>query len=177
MILRPTPTVLGHLARASLSSRTTVACSSAVLRHSRHLATAVSPVRPTSPIQPPSKELNEPQIPYAFQEPPVRSPTHNIPVATLHLRSHHVDRLRLFLHFALHAAYAMNIPCTHPTYLPTKRSLITVVKSPFIFKKTQENFEEKVHKRLVKIYDTHPLVLSQWLQYLQANAMAGVGIK
>jgi len=29
----------------------------------------------------------------------------------------------------------------------------------------------------MKVYDTHPLVLSQWLSYLQMNAVAGVAMK
>lgn len=44
-------------------------------------------------------------------------------------------------------------------------------------KSAQENFSESVHKRALKIYDTDPLVLSQWLKYLQENALPGVALK
>ncbi|KIO22528.1 hypothetical protein M407DRAFT_245119 [Tulasnella calospora MUT 4182] len=122
-------------------------------------------------------KVGDEEIPESFLAAPLVPPTHGIPTAVLHLRSHHVDRLRIFLHFALHAANALNISCTAPSHLPTKRTLITVPKSPFVHKSAQENFSESVHKRAVKIYDTDPLVLSQWLKYLQENALAGVALK
>ncbi|KAG8985299.1 mitochondrial 37S ribosomal protein rsm10 [Tulasnella sp. 427] len=116
-------------------------------------------------------------IPESFLAAPLVPPTHGIPAAVLHLRSHHPDRLRIFLHFALHAANALDIPCTSPSHLPTKRTLITVPKSPFVHKSAQENFSESVHKRLVKVYDTDPLVVSRWVRYLQENALPGVALK
>ena len=38
-----------------------------------------------------------------------------------------------------------------PIPLPTKRTLYTVVKSPHVYKKGREQFEMRVHKRLVDI--------------------------
>ncbi|KAG8964959.1 mitochondrial 37S ribosomal protein rsm10 [Tulasnella sp. 425] len=122
-------------------------------------------------------KVGDEEIPESFLAAPLVPRTHGIPTAVLHLRSHHVDRLRIYLHFALHAANALNIPCTSPSHLPTKRTLITVPKSPFVHKSAQENFSESVHKRALKIYDTDPLVLSQWLKYLQENALPGVALK
>jgi len=40
-----------------------------------------------------------------------------------------------------------------PVPLPTKRELFTVLKSPFVDKKSREQFELKTHKRLVDILD------------------------
>ena len=40
-----------------------------------------------------------------------------------------------------------------PVPLPTKRELFTVLKSPFVDKKSREQFELKTHKRLVDIVD------------------------
>jgi len=40
-----------------------------------------------------------------------------------------------------------------PVPLPTKRELYTVLKSPFVDKKSREQFELKTHKRLVDIVD------------------------
>jgi small subunit ribosomal protein S10 len=102
---------------------------------------------------------------------------HTHPVALLHFRSYYYPNLELFLHFAYHAALALNIPLSHAARLPTQRSLFTVLKSPFIFKKAQENFERKTHKRAVKVWDTHPDVLNVWLRYLEEHMMPGVGMR
>ena len=38
-----------------------------------------------------------------------------------------------------------------PVPLPTKRTVYTVVKSPHVFKKGREQYEMRVHKRLIDI--------------------------
>ena len=38
-----------------------------------------------------------------------------------------------------------------PIPLPTKRTVYTVVKSPHVFKKGREQFEMRIHKRLIDI--------------------------
>jgi small subunit ribosomal protein S10 len=43
-----------------------------------------------------------------------------------------------------------------PIPLPTKKSTFTVVKSPHIYKKGREQFEMRVHKRLIDITDPTP---------------------
>lgn len=40
-----------------------------------------------------------------------------------------------------------------PIPLPTKKTLYTVVKSPHVYKKGREQFEMRVHKRLIDITD------------------------
>ena len=40
---------------------------------------------------------------------------------------------------------------TGPIPLPTKKTRYTVVKSPHVFKKGREQFEMRVHKRLIEI--------------------------
>ena len=40
-----------------------------------------------------------------------------------------------------------------PIPLPTKRELYTVLRSPFVDKKSREQFELKTHKRLLDIVD------------------------
>ncbi len=40
-----------------------------------------------------------------------------------------------------------------PVPLPTKRTVYTVLRSPFVDKKSREQFETRIHKRLVDIYD------------------------
>ncbi len=41
-----------------------------------------------------------------------------------------------------------------PIPLPTKRSVYTVNRSPHVDKKSREQFEQKIHKRLVDIFST-----------------------
>ncbi|KAF9474501.1 ribosomal protein S10 [Pholiota conissans] len=103
--------------------------------------------------------------------------THDIPVANIHFRSHHVKHLNLFTHFASHAATALGIPASEVIALPTQRRLWTVLRSPFAHKKSQENFERKVHKRAIKAWDADPEVVQRWIAYLRTHAMPGVGMK
>ncbi|KAH9475366.1 37S ribosomal protein S10, mitochondrial [Psilocybe cubensis] len=103
--------------------------------------------------------------------------THDIPVANIHFRSHHVKLLNLFTHFATHAASSLGIPTSKVVPLPTQRTLWTVLRSPFAHKKSQENFDRKVHKRAVKAWDADPEVVQRWIAYLRAHAMAGVGMR
>ena len=41
-----------------------------------------------------------------------------------------------------------------PIPLPTKRRIFTVLRSPFVDKKSREQFEIRTHKRLLDLYDT-----------------------
>ena len=43
-----------------------------------------------------------------------------------------------------------------PIPLPTRRSIITVNRSPHVDKKSREQFELKTHKRLIEIYNSKP---------------------
>lgn len=43
-----------------------------------------------------------------------------------------------------------------PIPLPTKKTTYTVVKSPHVYKKGREQFEMRVHKRLIDVFDPTP---------------------
>ncbi|EJD00412.1 ribosomal protein S10 [Fomitiporia mediterranea MF3/22] len=103
--------------------------------------------------------------------------THGIPVASLHVRGYNHRELDLFLHFASHAASALAIPVSEPIRLPTQRSLWTVPKGPFVHKKAQENFERKVHKRMLQAWDATDNVVEHWLRYIQTYPQPGVGLR
>ncbi|KEP46662.1 ribosomal protein S10 [Rhizoctonia solani 123E] len=142
---------------------------------------------PPNPQDPPSSQApklsdlippHNPLVPpKSLLKPPIHAPTHHHPVALLHFRTYYHPNLEFFLHFAYHAAYALGIPLSHPARLPTQRSLFTVLKSPFVFKKAQENFEKKTHKRAVKVWDADPEVVNVWLRYLEEHMMPGVGMR
>ncbi|KAJ7641370.1 ribosomal protein S10 domain-containing protein [Roridomyces roridus] len=109
---------------------------------------------------------------------PFRHPrTHGLPAAVIQFRSHDVLTMSLFVHFATHAAYSLGIPCSRMFSLPTQRQLWTVPRGPFIHKKSQENFERKVHRRGLKAWDADPAVIDLWFKYLRRHAMGGVGMR
>ncbi|KAG8807421.1 mitochondrial 37S ribosomal protein rsm10 [Serendipita sp. 399] len=103
--------------------------------------------------------------------------THSIPVASLHFRSYFSHLVDLQTRVVVHSAYGLGIPVSKPVPLPTQRTLITVLRSPFIHKKSQENWERKTHKRAIKVWDCNPELLTGWLAWLERNGIAGVGMR
>lgn len=63
-----------------------------------------------------------------------------------------------------------------PIPLPTKRTLITVLRSPHVDKKSREQFEVRVHKRLIDIVHTTPQTVDA-LTKLELPAGVDVEIK
>ncbi|KAI0300055.1 hypothetical protein B0F90DRAFT_1726279 [Multifurca ochricompacta] len=109
---------------------------------------------------------------------PYRHPrTHGIPVAFIQFRAHYPERIQLAAHFASHAAASLGIPISGVVSLPTKRTLWTVPRGPFAHKKSQENFERRVHARAIKAFDADSEVVDRWVRYLEAHALPGVGLR
>lgn len=132
-------------------------------------------LRKTNPT---ATRIFDPTVPpAALIRAPTHPRTHSVPVALLHLRSSSPEILSLFSHFALHAAYAFGIPVSHTVTLPTQRSLFTVLKSPFVHKKAQENFERKISKRAIKAWDADGEVVGKWIRYLELHAIGGIGMR
>ncbi|RKX18427.1 MAG: 30S ribosomal protein S10, partial [Candidatus Zixiibacteriota bacterium] len=42
-----------------------------------------------------------------------------------------------------------------PVPLPTKKTVYTILRSPHVDKKSREQFETRIHKRLIDIYDSN----------------------
>ncbi|HFB67740.1 MAG TPA: 30S ribosomal protein S10 [Calditrichae bacterium] len=63
-----------------------------------------------------------------------------------------------------------------PIPLPTKRSLFTVLRSPHIDKKSREQFEMKIHKRLIEIHNATNKTIDQ-LMRLELPAGVDIEIK
>ena len=63
-----------------------------------------------------------------------------------------------------------------PIPLPTKVSRFTVIRSPHIYKKSREQFELRVHKRLIDIIDPTPHTIDALLK-LDLSAGVDVEIK
>ncbi|KAI0127519.1 30S ribosomal protein S10 [Xylariales sp. AK1849] len=138
-------------------------------------------------LQPELNEINqnttaEPlRLPRAVQalylQPLRREAQYGVPTADIQLRSYSMPNLEFFCDFALRAAYYLGLPAFGPVPLPRKVERWTVPKSPFIFKKSQENFERVTMRRLIQIRDGHPETVQIWLAFLQKHAYYGIGMK
>ncbi|MBL8031792.1 MAG: 30S ribosomal protein S10 [Candidatus Doudnabacteria bacterium] len=61
-----------------------------------------------------------------------------------------------------------------PVPLPTDRKRYTVLKSTFVFKDAREQFEMRVHKRLIDILDANPKTIDS---LTNLNLPAGVDVE
>ena len=155
---------------SSLSSRTS----------SKALEAALASSTPT-PSPSKSEDHPVPNVPpnvlAAYRTPLHHSFTHGIPVAQLQLRSYSARNLEFFADFCIRAAYYLSLPCSGAVPLPKKIERWTVLKSNFINKKAQENFERITMKRLVTVYDGAPEVVETWLAFVRRWQFYGVGMK
>jgi small subunit ribosomal protein S10 len=60
-----------------------------------------------------------------------------------------------------------------PIPLPTRRTLITVLRSPHVDKKSREQFETRTHKRVMYIIDPSPQTMDA---LMKLDISAGVDI-
>ena len=58
--------------------------------------------------------------------------------------------------------------------MPTKRTVYTVLRSPFVNKKSREQFQTKVHKRIVDIVNSTPKTVES---LMKIDLPAGVDIE
>lgn len=96
-----------------------------------------------------------------------------------------VDRIRIRLKAYDHAALDRSVDeivqtvrrsgarIAGPVPLPTSRTIYTVLRSPHVDKKSREQFETRVHKRLVDIYDSTPQTVDA---LMKLDLPAGIGI-
>ena len=63
-----------------------------------------------------------------------------------------------------------------PVPLPTARSVYTVLRSPHVDKKSREQFETRVHKRLIDIVDPNAKTIDS-LQRIELPAGVDIEIK
>ena len=61
-----------------------------------------------------------------------------------------------------------------PVPLPTKRTIYTVLRSPHIDKKSREQFERRIHKRLIDIYESNSQTVDS---LMKLDLPAGVDIE
>ncbi|MEE9555358.1 MAG: 30S ribosomal protein S10 [candidate division Zixibacteria bacterium] len=61
-----------------------------------------------------------------------------------------------------------------PVPLPTKRTIYTVLRSPHVDKKSREQFEMRIHKRLIDIYDSSQQTIDS---LMRLDLPAGVDVE
>ncbi len=61
-----------------------------------------------------------------------------------------------------------------PVPLPTRRTIYTVLRSPHVDKKSREQFERRIHKRLIDIYDSNSQTVDS---LMKLDLPAGVDIE
>ena len=61
-----------------------------------------------------------------------------------------------------------------PIPLPTKRSVYTVLRSPHVDKKSREQFQTKIHKRMIDIINSTPKTIES---LMKLDLPAGVDIE
>ena len=139
--------------------------------------TTVKPLR-NVPIDPEERQWHATVVHGRGILEPYRHPrTHGVPVASVQFRAYRPEPLQLAAHFASHAAASLGIPLSGVAALPTRRTLWTVPRGPFAHKKSQENFERRVHARAIKAFDADAEVVDRWVRYLEAHALPGVGMR
>ncbi|WWC72162.1 mitochondrial 37S ribosomal protein uS10m [Kwoniella pini CBS 10737] len=172
-------------ARSALAAFSRPCISNAVASSSRYLSTSTMRSASTSATTTISEDA-ETALPIPFPKinkylsfPKItpHKPKYGIHVATIHLQSYQSYNLDLTTQFTIHSANSLNISTSLPAFLPKEKSLYTVLKSPFVKKKSQENFERITYKRAIKIFDSSKESLDLFLRYLRQNSLPGVGIK
>ena len=118
-----------------------------------------------------------PNVLAAYRKPLRHESPLGLPCASLQLRSYSVRNLEFFADFCVRAAYYLNLPARGPNPLPRRRERWTTIRSNFIFKKSQENFERITHKRLITILDGEKSVVETWLAFIRKWQFYGVGMK
>ncbi|EXJ63051.1 hypothetical protein A1O7_03496 [Cladophialophora yegresii CBS 114405] len=142
------------------------------------LAASSTDLSPSAPVLDEHTKPNVPPNVLAAYRTPLYHPlTHGIPVAQLQLRSFSTRNLEFFADFCVRAAYWLSLPCTGPAPLPKKIERWTVLRSNFVHKKSQENFERITLKRLITVYDGAPEVVETWLAFVRRWQFYGVGMK
>ncbi len=96
-----------------------------------------------------------------------------------------VDRIRIRLKAYDHAALDRSVDeivqtvrrsgarIAGPVPLPTDRTIYTVLRGPHVDKKSREQFETRIHKRLIDIYESTPQTVDS---LMKLDLPAGIGI-
>ena len=76
----------------------------------------------------------------------------------------------------VHAVRRTGARINGPIPLPTRRSIVTVLRSPHVYKKSREQFETRIHKRLMYIVEPNAQTMDA-LMKLDISAGVDVSMK
>ena len=94
----------------------------------------------------------------------------------VHLRGFDIELIEQSAHAIVSTVQKQGTKVAGPVPLPTKISKYTVLKSPFIHKKSREQFEMRTHKRLIDILEPTSAVMDALME-LELPAGVDVEIK
>ena len=96
----------------------------------------------------------------------------------IQFKSFNLKLLNRFLHKILNKGYLLNIHSKGPVYLPTRKKLFTVLKSPHVNKTARDQFQLITHKSLLVFYykSSDYSQLKLFLDYIK-NLSGGVQVK
>ncbi|EGW31848.1 30S ribosomal protein S10, mitochondrial precursor [Spathaspora passalidarum NRRL Y-27907] len=103
--------------------------------------------------------------------------THGDQVAVINFRSYEEADIIRAGEFAMRAAYYLGIPTSHLKSLKTEKRLYTVIKAPFVFAKSKQNFHRITFQKRIVAYDANPDVVDLWLSYLNRHKLDTVDYK
>lgn len=123
------------------------------------------------------EQMFPPNVLATYMAPMRHQPIHGIPVGSLQLRSYSVRNLEFFADFCMRAAFYLQMPARGPVPLPRQIERWTTLKSNFVMKKAQENFERITYKRLITVLDAEKSAVETWLAFVRKWQYYGVGMK
>ena len=92
----------------------------------------------------------------------------------IRLRAYDSKLLDTSTHDIINTAKRTGAKVKGPIPLPTRRSLYTVLRGPNIDKKSREQFETRIHKRLIDIHNSTPQTVDA---LMKLDLPAGIDIE
>lgn len=93
------------------------------------------------------------------------------------LESYDVDMLKQAVLRLYELASVFDIHTQSKVSLPRKIKKFTILRSPHIDKKSREQFEIRIYKRLVVFNNTNIINLDKFIDYLSKESLHGVSYK
>lgn len=100
-----------------------------------------------------------------------------VKVCSLYIKGFDSNILESSLTEIINTASKMGVQIGNPIRLPTKIKKYTVLRGPHVNKKAREQFEIRIYKRLLIIYNTDPKLVDNFLQFLQVNMFSSLSMK
>ena len=94
----------------------------------------------------------------------------------LKLTGYNTDTMHIYIQSICNTCAQYNIKMTGPVLFPTRTSLFTLLRSPHVHKKAQEQFNIKVHKQLITLQSTSIEAIQNIHSAILQHVPAGIAI-